>query len=241
VSVFGGYSRYYDLLYRDKDYAGEAAYVAARVRERAPAAREVLELGCGSGRHAVELARLGFDITGVDLSEAMLVEAQQRGLRVLHGDARNVRLGRCFDAVLALFHVMSYQVSDGDVEGFLHTAAEHLSAGSPFVFDFWYGPAVLAQRPASRVKRVEEGNLRIERLAEPRLRESEQCVEVAYTLQVENGETLRETHTMRYFFIPGIEKLLKGSGFRLAEVAEMQTGAPPGEATWSACATAVRA
>jgi SAM-dependent methyltransferase len=240
VSVFGGYARYYDLLYRDKDYAGEAAYVAARIREHVAAAREALELGAGSGRHAVELARLGFDVTGVDRSEAMVAEATRRGLRVQHGDARSVRLGRRFDAVLALFHVMSYQVSDADVDGFLRTAAEHLAPGSPFVFDFWYGPAVLAQRPESRVKRVQDGNLRIERLAEPRLREAEQCVEVAYTLKVENGETLREQHTMRYFFLPELERALARCRLRLVSAAEMQTGAPLGEATWSACATAVR-
>ena len=56
MSVFGGYSRYYDLLYRDKDYAGEVAFVHGIIDEHAPQAQSLLDLGCGTGAHAAILA-----------------------------------------------------------------------------------------------------------------------------------------------------------------------------------------
>nr|MBA2706707.1 SAM-dependent methyltransferase [Gemmatimonadaceae bacterium] len=56
MSVFGSYSRYYDLLYRDKDYAAESAYVASLLAVHAPGARSILEIGCGTGAHAAELS-----------------------------------------------------------------------------------------------------------------------------------------------------------------------------------------
>ena len=49
---FAKYALCYDLLYRDKDYAAEAGYVGRMIRSATPAARSVLEFGCGTGRHA---------------------------------------------------------------------------------------------------------------------------------------------------------------------------------------------
>ena len=51
MSVFNEYARYYDLLYRNKDYAGETDYVHNLIQAQIPDAKSILNLGCGSGRH----------------------------------------------------------------------------------------------------------------------------------------------------------------------------------------------
>jgi SAM-dependent methyltransferase len=255
VSVFGLYAKYYDLLYRDKDYAGEAAAVARLIRAHDPAARRVFELGCGTGGHAVALARAGYEVTGIDLSEPMLERAQARRaredapvqgrLRFLRMDARHARLGERYDAAAALFHVLSYQASDADLAATLASAAAHLRPGAPFVFDFWYGPAVLAQRPETRMKRMADDDIEVERSARPTLREAAQCVEVAYDVLIRDrrsGEAappLAETHVMRYFFLEPLQAALARAGLRFASAADLQTGAPPSEKTWSVCAVAL--
>ncbi|MDP3028836.1 MAG: class I SAM-dependent methyltransferase [Deltaproteobacteria bacterium] len=71
-TVFSNYARYYDLLYRDKDYAAEAEYVAGLIRKFHPSAESILELGSGTGKHALLLARKGFEVHGVELSEEMI-------------------------------------------------------------------------------------------------------------------------------------------------------------------------
>ena len=73
---FGNYARYYDLLYRDKDYAAEAEYVARTVRAALPGACTVLELGCGTGRHGCLLASKGFHVHGIERSREMVQMAQ---------------------------------------------------------------------------------------------------------------------------------------------------------------------
>ena len=72
MMAFGEYAKYYDLLYADKDYAAETAFVREIIRRLAPGARTLLELGCGSARHALELVRSDFTVTGVDLSAQMI-------------------------------------------------------------------------------------------------------------------------------------------------------------------------
>jgi predicted TPR repeat methyltransferase len=75
VSTFDRYAAYYDLLYEDKRYDDEAAFVAKLIRDYKPAARSVLELGCGTSKHALALAREGFSLTGIDVSPGMVARA----------------------------------------------------------------------------------------------------------------------------------------------------------------------
>jgi SAM-dependent methyltransferase len=250
VTVFAGYSRYYDLLYRDKDYAGEAKYVAGLITRHFAPAKTILEIGCGTGAHAAELAALGFEVAGVDMSDGMLESAEARRASMSNelasmitfssGDARSVRLGRTFDAVISLFHVMSYQTSNEDLLAAFATAYEHLDADGVFVFDCWYGPAVLRQWPSVTEKNLEDESTRVFRRATPAIHPNENIVDVSYVVDVTDRatsvtETLRETHRMRYLFKPEIELALSAAGFELIDSRAWMKDDPPGFDSWGAC------
>lgn len=246
--VFDTYARYYDLLYRDKDYVAEAEYVASCIRQYAPHATRILELGCGTGAHAEHLARLGYEVHGIDMSESMLARAASRraalppelAARVSfsHGDVRSIRTGETYGAVISLFHVMSYQTANADIAAALETAAAHLARGGIFLFDFWYGPAVLSQRPEVRVKRLEDAAIKVTRIAEPAMHVNENVVDVNYTVFVElkatrQVEQIHEQHRMRYLFLPELKQLLANGGFDvLGQYRWMDTKAPD-ETAWA--------
>ena len=218
--VFDTYARYYDLLYQDKDYAAEAEYVASNIRSSAPNARYILELGCGTGAHAEHLSRMGYTVHGVDMSAEMLARAEARKatlpadvaarLSFGLGDARTVRTQKTYDVVISLFYVMSYQTSNDDLTAAYETAAIHLTKGGLFLFDFWYGPAVLVQKPEVRVRRLEDEEIRVIRIAEPVMHVNENVVDVNYTVFIEvkltsQVEQVKETHRMRYLFLPELK------------------------------------
>ncbi|RYE27739.1 MAG: class I SAM-dependent methyltransferase, partial [Sphingobacteriales bacterium] len=69
---FGIYSRYYNLLYRDKDYVSETDYIKSLLKEFAPGTKSIVEFGSGTGKHANLLAESGFLITCVEPSADML-------------------------------------------------------------------------------------------------------------------------------------------------------------------------
>ncbi len=250
--VFADYARYYDLLYRDKDYAAEADYVHALVQRWRPGAKTILELGSGTGKHAALMAAHGYVVHGVERSDQML-ECAQRLVSTrpgtdaawsvptfVRGDIRTVRLDLAVSAVISLFHVISYQVSNDDVIGTLTTAREHLDAGGVFVFDVWYGPAVLTDRPAVRVKRMSDDRIEVTRLAEPVMHPNENVVAVNYHVFIRDKQTghvveTHETHPMRYLFLPEVQFLATACGFRLEHAEEWLTGRPLGCDTWSAC------
>lgn len=248
MSTFREYSSYYDLLYKNKSYENEAAFLCSLFPAHKHGHKTLLDLGCGTGRHAFELAKHGWKVQGVDLSSEMVGIANESlktqsvpGIRErLHfstGDARSVQLGKTFNVVTALFHVMSYQTTEEDCLGVLKTAREHLPPDGVFLFDFWYGPAVLSEQPENRVLRLESDDLKIVRIAEPELLPNENIVNVNYTIFIHNTKSgliseITETHRMRYWFLPELVRLVEKAGFRVQRTGEWLTNNFPGTDTW---------
>lgn len=241
---FGEYSKYYDLLYADKDYEREADYLYDLIREQAPYAAGLLELGCGTARHALHLSAKGLAVTGVEKSETMLAMARANlerapGHRVSlrQGDLLEYRDEKRYDCVVSVFHVLSYQTSESMIRRFFRTAADHLNPEGLLLFDFWYGPAVLTQRPETRVKRCENDHMQVVRIAEPDLDLARDTVCVQYQVFCKNqpqGELqeFSENHLMRYFFLPQLSQLVEAAGLRCLEFRAWLSDTPPSADSW---------
>jgi SAM-dependent methyltransferase len=241
-ATFGLLSAAYDLLYRDKDYATESARVLDLLERWGGARpRTILELGAGTGGHGVHLAAAGVEVQGVEASGDMVAKARvAQGLTIVHGDARTVRLDRTFDAVVSLFHVASYQTEDADLAAFLATAGAHLSPGGLVLFDAWYSPAVLAQRPEVRIRRVSGEGLTVLRIAEPKEEVSASRVDVHYTFAVDresdgSREQGTELHRMRHVTVNEVRLLAARAGLEFIHAEGFPDGAPPSRDTWGVC------
>ena len=247
MTVFADYARYYNVLYKDKDYAAEVNFILQCLQNTGSTPGTLLDLGCGTGRHALEMAGKGIAVSGVDMSETMLAVGQEviahSGVSPLpelsHGDARNVRLHRQFDAVTSLFHVMSYQTTEAAALAVMHTAREHLVEGGLFLFDFWYGPGVLTDPPTLRRKIMEDEVTHVERSASPVHRINDNIVEVHYAIDLINKESgdkkhLEECHTMRYWFMPELRHLAYEAGLTVAAEGVWMSSACPDATTWNA-------
>ncbi len=255
MTQFSEYSHIYDILYREKDYAAEATYVIDRLNDLQASNRTLLELGCGTGRHALALAQMGYSVTGVDLSADMLTHAWKRlenapqeirkQVEFVQGNVQSFSTDRVFDAVISLFHVLSYQITNTEVCAMLNTAARHLRPGGLLLMDFWYGPAVLHLRPEDRDKEIKTDELTVRRHTRSSLFTAENRVDVHFdTVAVDRNGSIQlqsnETHQIRYFFLPELELFLSICGFRLLRTEEWLSGLPPGEDTWGVCLTAER-
>jgi SAM-dependent methyltransferase len=241
LAVFNNYSRYYDLLYRDKDYPGEAAYIHSLLTRYGISKGNLLEFGSGTGRHGRLLAAQGYTVHGIELSAEMVAEAEVAdGFTCQQGDIAKTDMGRHYDAVLSLFHVISYQTRNDQLQAVFANAAAHLNAGGLFIFDFWYSPAVYVQKPSVRVKRMADQQVEITRIAEPVIYANENRVDVNYTIYARDlasgaVQTMQETHPMRHFSLPEIEVLAGINGFSTLTTEEFLTGNNPGESTWGVC------
>jgi SAM-dependent methyltransferase len=243
--VFDEYAHYYDLLYRDKDYIGEANYIDSLIKKYNSKAEKILDLGCGTGKHAELLAQKGYKVHGVDMSEGMLKEAYARTehnpqLSFTLSNIQEFDLKEKFDVVTALFHVMSYQTTNEALKKVFNNTYDHLKKDGLFIFDCWYGPAVLTEKPEIRVKRLESEKIKVTRIAEPMLRENDNIVEVYYDVFIKDIKSniikeIKEIHIMRYFFMQEIEKFITNNGFVIVDKFEFLSNKPLDKSTWGSC------
>jgi SAM-dependent methyltransferase len=234
------YASAYDTIYQSKNYAAESRFVIDQLRRTLGyAPRHILDLGCGTGLHAVQMAHAGILTTGVDGSGNMIEIARKRKkalspevrkrLQFRIGDIRGLELCRRYDAAVSLFHVMSYVTANEDLEATFWNVRRHLVPGGAFLFDFWYGPAVLRDPPKRRKTVTQASDVRIRRKTRPEWDPHRCMVRVNYDIEIENvasGEIVREReqHAIRYYFADELERCLGSCGFRVVRFGEALTG-----------------
>ena len=241
--VFQEYSRFYDLIYSEKDYENESAFVMNLLRECQPNIKTLLDLGCGTGRHNSYLLKQGLEVWGIDQSKTMLEVAKHKYPEIknnfISGDVTEVRLGKKFDAVISLFHVLSYQITDDSVLRFFQTVESHLEDDGVAAIDFWYGPGVLHLKPEKREKIFTNKDFEVNRLSTPTELRNKNIVEIELELNIfnkNNQERSRtiENHRMRYFFSDDIERMLVQTKLRLVETKEWLSRKELNPESWSA-------
>lgn len=246
------YASQYDRLYHDKDYAAECDFVRLLFAQHAARpVQSILDLGCGTGGHALPLAQGGLHVTGVDRSAGMLACARDKAhklgvadrVTLHHAPIQGFDCGQTFDAVTCLFAVLSYLTTNDDLFAGLQTARRHLAPGGLFVFDFWHGPAVLSDRPTERTRVIEHDGARTFRHARPEFDFTANVVRVHYHLLELRGTEVvaesREMHAMRYFFRPELEFFCAQAGLELIAFCPfLKPGQPATERDWSVTAVA---
>jgi SAM-dependent methyltransferase len=139
----GYFDRTFVSLYRDfltpqrteREVAGLKEMVAL------PPGGAILDVACGWGRHSIALAREGFRVTGLDLSETLLARARKRAaaanveVELVRGDMREIPWRGRFDAVLSLYSSLGYFLSDDEDLRVLRGAREALRPDGVFVME----------------------------------------------------------------------------------------------------------
>ena len=245
MSQFGDlYSKYYDLLYQDKDYNAEVDYIIQLFQKYPNKIETILDLGCGTGKHDKILCDKGYTIHGVDISEEMLniAEIRRKGreseLTFSQSDITQLELGKKFDVIVSLFHVMSYQNTNDLLDRVFSVVINHLNKGGLFIFDFWYGPAVMADPPRKKIKKLENETIKITRITETQMLAHLNRVDVSFNISAKNIKEntefkKKELHQMRYFFDTELEMLCDKHGFQIDQKYEWLTYKKPSSKTWS--------
>ena len=239
--IFQKFSNYYELLYHDKDYAAEAEYINNLIIRNGKNLKKILEFGSGTGKHANILSKLGYTIHGIELSEDMVSKAKiVPGFTCQQGDITNIRMNKTYDVIISLFHVMSYQITEMQLNNVFSNAANHLNKDGLFIFDFWYSPAVKSQKPSIRVKRISNKKIEITRIAEPEIISDKNLVKINYNIFVKNLadgkiEHFSETHAVRHFSVVEIDNACKKFGFERLLIEEFKTGKKINDNIWGPC------
>ncbi len=190
----------YDLVYRDKDFAGEARRVAALVRAAVPDAGTLLDVACGTGRHLAVLAD-EFAVEGLDIDAGLLEAARGRlpGVPLHQADMVDFDLGRTFDAVTCLFSAIGYVGTLERLRAAVAAMARHVAPGGVLLVEPWFDLAAWRAGSVHTQVTEEEGRT-VVRMMVSGLRDGRSLLDARYLVGTPAGvETFAEQHELGLF------------------------------------------
>lgn len=183
------------------------------------AGAQVLDVGCGYGRHAMELAARGFHVVGLDLSTPLLVrggeEAQRRGLEInfVRGDMRELDFDAQFDGAYCMFSTFGY-FDDETNKKTVANIARALKPGGRVLIEILNRDYVIADLP-TRVWWEGEGCVVLE---EVELNYFSSRIQVNRSVVFDDGRQLEQEISVRAYSLHEVGKLMHAAGFRVLEV-----------------------
>ena len=220
-------ARYYDL--QNADVTDDLPFwLELAGHHRDP----ILELGCGTGRVLLQLAREGHAVVGVDRSEAMLTRARARldsrpelakQIELVLQDFTDLDLSRSFDLVIMPFNTFAHLLTRSEQSAALQSVQRHLDAGGCFAFDV-PNPAEVYAAPREglyleRILRDEKRGSTIQVFSSFQLERNKQRGHITWVYDEvdDEGRLTRTTvpMTLRYSFPDELVNLLEASGFQV--------------------------
>ncbi len=221
MTMFSESTHLYDFIYGElKDYVGEAAKIAQILGRFAPGARRLLDVGCGTGRHASLLAaEHGYEVDGLDVEAGFLDIARERCPQgsFFRGDMASFDLGRRYDAVLCLFSSIGYVKTLERVWSAARSLARHLERGGVAVIEPWFAPDDF-HAGSLYVHTVDRPDLKICRMSRSEVRGRISWLEFHYLVGDARGiRHLREEHELGLFTKEEMIGALETAGFAEVE------------------------
>jgi SAM-dependent methyltransferase len=195
--MFSESAEYYDLVYRWKDYKGEAEKLSKLFVKYVPSPQSILDVGCGTAEHLRFLS--GYRMVGLDIDPTFIRLAKGKipSAEFHVGDMRRFRLGLRFDIILCLFSSIGYLLEDESIVSALSCFKNHLQPGGAILIEPWFEPNAWVDGPAQLVA-AEEGQRKVCRVMSSR-RDGDRSFLEAHYLFV-NGANVRyatERHELR--------------------------------------------
>ena len=144
--IFNNYAKYYDLIYKKKNYLKESKYIHNLLTLN-KSKKNILEIGCGTGGHAVCLSKYNYKIFGIDISDNMIKIAKNKKydknkLKFKTLDVLKLNQKNRYDTIISLFHVINYLTTKKKIIEAFQNINKSLKNNGLLLFDFWYAPAV---------------------------------------------------------------------------------------------------
>jgi SAM-dependent methyltransferase len=183
------------------------------------AGAQLLDVGCGYGRHAMELAARGFHVVGLDLSTPLLVrggeEAHRRGLTInfVRGDMRELDFENQFDAAYCLFSTFGY-FDDETNKKTIANMARALRPGGRLLIEILNRDYVISDLP-TRVWWEGDGCVVLE---EVELNYFSSRIQINRSVVFDDGRQLEQEISVRAYSLHEIGKLMYTAGLRVLEV-----------------------
>lgn len=226
------FAKYYDEIMSTVPYDDWVEFVVSLFERIGYSPRTVLDLACGTGNISLLLARLGYEVTGIDGSAAMVEVARKKAVaqylqaRFMQGDFRTFTVDEPVDLVISLYDSLNYLLTEADIARTFQQVERVLTSKGYFIFDL---------NTIKRLSTVEEGNSMVEGdgyylFWNDRVDPEGPYWHVKLTIfeHQPDGSLYREDehHTERAYPIQRVEAMLAATGFTVEQIYDEYTMSP---------------
>jgi 2-polyprenyl-3-methyl-5-hydroxy-6-metoxy-1,4-benzoquinol methylase len=215
-------AKYYDVMHQHRNYGQECHFADNLIQKYCPGTKYILDICCGTGEHAIQMAKLGYKVTGIDASPDMIKLAKEKAKKVgasIEFSCINIHelnvIGE-FQAAYCLGYTFHYMTTYSDVMSFLHTINKALLPKGLFLVDFINGWSLIEginrdkfvyQREDATIFHFEQASLNRKK----RVRH----IEFYYVIDCHDGhvKTISAEEDLRIFFDDEVQMLLSTCGF----------------------------
>jgi ubiquinone/menaquinone biosynthesis C-methylase UbiE len=225
VEQYGEFvAKYCDVVYEKvRDTQQEIRFLNWVFQELADVEmREILDVACGTGRHAIPLSKKGYTVTGGDRSQAMLAVLEEKVRRanieipVIKCDMKDIEFREEFDAIICMYTSFNYLLTDQDIEKALVAFYRALRPGGIVILDLMNPIFYIGKFREITVEHHQEGQMCIQRTFKHTLDEVRSLWYQDEFVVADDGNsvsTCREIHTMRMLTYPEISHFIRDAQF----------------------------
>jgi SAM-dependent methyltransferase len=221
----------YDYVLRHVDYQEWYGFIRSVLERFVPGTKNVVELGCGTGRFGAKFSNDGYSITGIDISHNMLLVAKTRayaGFRIFRSDIREFALKIKPGFIFSVHDTMNYLTEPADLEKALVNVKSNMDEKTIFMFDM---------TTENNIKKNFDGktmNFRTHsgRITWSNVYDRDRSLVLSTLRFKKKGEPeVIEEHIQRIYTTDEVLPLLEKTGFRVYDIFSDYTMEPPSEKT----------
>ena len=218
---------YYDLLYSEiKNYEAEILRLLEIIRSAPLPMRKILDVGCGTGRHAELLCEAGLEVDGLDIEPGFIHIAQERNPngRFLVGDMTSFEVSEPYDALFCLFGSIGYAVDEARLHAAFECFRNAVRPSGLLIVEPWFEPDDMTDG-AVHMHTARRDNLVVCRVARTKIVGAVSRLEFEYLIARPSGiKHLSEVHELGLFPRSVMTEALESSGFKVEYDQEGLTG-----------------
>jgi ubiquinone/menaquinone biosynthesis C-methylase UbiE len=181
---------------------------------------KIFDLCCGHGRHSIELARRGYDVTGQDISQYFLDiakgSAEKAGVKIklVHDDMRNIRFSDEFDAAIIMFTSFGVLESDSENQKVLNGLSASLKQGGKLCIDAANRDRIISRYLSKDHKYLKDGSLLVIEREFDHISGYHRETRKIYS---SNGSCKEYKVILRFYTVPELINMFKNAGLEIID------------------------